>query len=151
MEVTKMRGRKPSGVEYVQNLDGSAEAKRRLQVVLETMTGARRVLEACDLLDISESRFHQLRLELLQAALERLERRPAGRPRATPASPEVDLLHEQVAELAKELDASHVREEVAMILPGRRQTTDDDSITDDSQKKTPRRPKRRARPGWWKK
>jgi hypothetical protein len=145
MEAMKMRGRKPAGVEYVQNLEGSDEAKRRLQVVLETMTGQLRVQEACRLLAISETRFHQLRLELLQAALERLERKPAGRPRATPAVAEVSVLQEQLAEMTKELEASRVREEVALILPGSSQAETD------PQKKTPERRKRRARPGWWKK
>jgi hypothetical protein len=144
MEATKMRGRKPAGVEYVQNLEGSAEAKQRLQVVLETMTGTRRVQEACALLGISETRFHQLRIELLQAALERLERKPAGRPRVTPLTADANVLQEQLAEMTKELEAARVREEVALILPG------NSPAADESQKKTPKL-KRRARPGWWKK
>jgi hypothetical protein len=144
MEATNQRGRKPAGVEYVQNLEGSAEAKQRLQVVLETMTGQRRVQEACQVLGIGETRFQQLRHELLQAALERLERKPAGRPRPLPVPAEVGILQEQLAEIAKELEASRVREEVALILPHSRQPTD-------PKKKTPLRSKRRARPGWWKK
>jgi hypothetical protein len=144
MEATNKRGRKPAGLEYVQNLEGSEEAKRRLQVVLETLTGQRGVQQACQLLAISETRFQQLRHELLQAALERLERKPAGRPRATPAPADVGALQEQLAEMTKELESSRVREEVALIL-GRGQAESG------AQKKTPVPPKRRARPGWWKK
>ena len=68
-----MRGRYPSGPEYVDSLEGSEQAKKRLRVVLETMTGKLRVQEACQILELSEQCFYQLREELLQAALERLE------------------------------------------------------------------------------
>ena len=80
MEETIMRGRYPSGPEYVdvQHLHGSAQAKERLRVILETMMGQWRVGEACERLGICEQRFRQLRAELLQAALERLEGRPTG-------------------------------------------------------------------------
>ena len=135
-----MRGRHPSGPEYVEHLDGSARAKQRLRVVLETMTGTMRVQEACRILEISEQRFEQLRQELLQAALERLESKPAGRRRRQRA--EADPLREQVAELEAELQASHLREEIALAMP---------RLLAESGKKTPPRPKRRARPGWWKK
>lgn len=145
MEETNQRGRKPAGVEYVQNLQGSDEAKQRLRVVLETLTGARRVQQACQTLAISETRFHQLRHELLQAALERLERKPAGRPRQAPTPVAVGILQEQLAEMTKELEASRLRQEVALILPAAR------AAATEPEKKTTARRQRRARPGWWKK
>ena len=63
-----MRGRRPSGPQYVQQLTGSDQAKKRLRVVLETLSGTCRVQEACRQLNISEPRFHQLRTEALAAA-----------------------------------------------------------------------------------
>jgi hypothetical protein len=59
MEETIMRGRYPSGPEYVdvQHLHGSAQAKERLRVILETMMGQWRVAEACDRLGICERSF----------------------------------------------------------------------------------------------
>src|SRR5437870_1826334 len=94
-----MRERLPSGPEYVQHLEGSKQAKERLQAVLETMTGACRVGEASARLGISEQRFHQLRQQLLQAALDQLEPKPSGRPqRAATATPA------EVAELRAKLD-----------------------------------------------
>jgi hypothetical protein len=75
-----MRGRPPSGPEFVDKLDGSPEAKQRLKVLLETLNGTCRVQEACGRLGIKEARFDQLRIELLQAAVSAAERRPAGRP-----------------------------------------------------------------------
>ena len=75
-----MRGRHPSGPEFVDKLPGDATAKDRLRVVLETLTGACRVQEACERLNLSEQRFDQVRIEALQAALTALEPKPSGRP-----------------------------------------------------------------------
>lgn len=112
-----MRGRKPSGPAVVQHLSGSALARERLQVVLETLAGTCRVQEACARLQLSEQRFDQLRTQVLQAGLESLEPRPAGRrPQLAPA-PEVVTLQARVAELEIELRAARVREEIALALP----------------------------------
>ncbi len=114
-----MRGRYPSGPEYVdvQHLHGSAQAKERLRVILETMMGQWRVGEACDRLGICEQRFRQLRAELLQAALERLEARPAGRPRRVEEPEDTAGLRQQLAAMQLELHVAQVREEIALALP----------------------------------
>jgi hypothetical protein len=119
MEETIMRGRYPSGPEYVdvQHLHGSAQAKERLRVILETMMGQWRVSEACERLGISEQRFRQLRAELFQAALERLEARPAGRPRRAEEPKETAALCQQLAAMQRELHVAQVREEIALALP----------------------------------
>ena len=112
-----MRGRIPAGPEVVEQLAGSAKAKERLRVILETLLGKWRVQEACDRLGICEQRFRQLRTELLQAALASLEDQPAGRPRRPEESEETAALRRQVAELQRELQAAQVREEIALALP----------------------------------
>ena len=119
MEETIMRGRYPSGPEYVdvQHLHGSAQAKERLRVILETMMGKWRVGEACDRLGICEQRFRQLRAELLQAALERLEGRPAGRPRRPEEPQDTVALRRQLEAMQLELHVAQVREEIALALP----------------------------------
>ena len=54
---------------------------------------------------------------MLQAGLDSLEPRPAGRPpRATPAA-DVGALQARVTELEIELRAARVREEIALALP----------------------------------
>ena len=118
-----MRGRRPAGPEYVDDLEGSAQAKERLQVVLATLAGRCRVLEACERLGIKEARFHQLRTEVLEAALQRLEPRPAGRPahRNAATADQVRALQEELAAKDVELRAAQVRAEVALALPQRRQ------------------------------
>jgi len=40
-----MRGRKPFGPELVHHVEGTAEAKKRAQVILETLTGRLSVQE----------------------------------------------------------------------------------------------------------
>jgi hypothetical protein len=114
-----MRGRYPSGPEFVDKLDGSASAKERLKALLETLAGSCRVGQACDRLGISEPRFDQIRIEALQAALAALEPQPAGRrPRPPlPDAAELQRLRERVAQLEEELQTALVRAEIAVALP----------------------------------
>src|SRR5262249_59536399 len=97
-----MRGRRPAGPGYVEQLDGSTTAKERLKVILETLTGRCRVQEACLRLGICEQRFHQLRQQALEAALAGLEPGTPGRParQRSPAEAELGLAREQLAALA---------------------------------------------------
>jgi hypothetical protein len=113
-----MRGRRPSGPEFVNKLEGSPKAKLRLKVLLETMCGTCRVLEACDTLEIKESRFDQIRIEGLQGALCALEDLPAGRPPRvlTPLDEENQRLRERIAELEAQLQAAAIRIELAATL-----------------------------------
>jgi hypothetical protein len=145
-----MAGRHPAGPEYVEQLEGSELAKRRLRVVLETLAGQCGIGEAARLLGISEQRVHQLREEALQAALVELEpkmpgRRPGGGDDEDPAA-----LREQLLELEKELRASKIRQEIALVFP-ELVVQPEDRMSATAEKKTTPRPKRRARPGWWKK
>jgi hypothetical protein len=117
MEETIMRGRIPVGPEVVEHLEGSQKAKERLRVILETMTGALRVKQACLRLDICEQRFRQLRAELLQAALASLEDQPAGRPRRPEEPEQTTALRQQLEALQRELQAAQVREEIVLGLP----------------------------------
>ena len=64
-----MRGRLPSGPEFVAKLPGHEQAKQRLQIVLETLAGTLRVQDACARLNLSEQRFEQLRIEALGDAV----------------------------------------------------------------------------------
>jgi transposase-like protein len=114
-----MRGRHPSGPEYVDQLQGSALAKERLRIVLQTLAGEYRVQEACQLLGICEQRFDQLRRQALQAAVHGLESKPSGRPRheESVGPDDVIALRQRLAELEAELQASRVREEIALVLP----------------------------------
>jgi hypothetical protein len=114
-----MRGRRPAGPEYVDQLDGSTLARERLKVVLQTLAGQCRVAEACERLGICEQRFHQIREEALRAAVAALEPRPAGRPAQSSTTPAElpQALLEQIEHLEVQLHASRLREEIALTLP----------------------------------
>ena len=131
-----MAGRKPLGPKLVHHLDGSERAKERLEVILETVTGKLTISEACGLLGIEEAMFFRLRMQALEAALCRLEPRPAGRPRrsSSPESERIVELEREVEDKELELKAADVRVEVAQAMPH--------VVRDDGLKKTPQRKRR---------
>src|SRR5262245_5324583 len=114
-----MRGRRPVGPELAEQLDGSAEARRRMRVVLATIAGTCRVREACEQLGICEQRFETIRATAIGAGIEALEARPMGRPPKvlTEAQAEIERLRERVAELEAQLRVAAVRAELAGALP----------------------------------
>ena len=113
------RGRKPAGPEIVEQAEGSAEAKRRLRVILETVAGLKSVPEACETLGIEEARFYQLRETAVGAAVAGVEPGASGRPRKEePAeSAQVKALLEERDRLRLELRLSQAREEIAVAMP----------------------------------
>jgi hypothetical protein len=138
-----MRGRRPVGPEYAEQLNGSETAKLRAKVILETMAGRCRLKEACERLGISEQRFHQLREEMMTAAVKALEPGHAGRPAhtQTPAEEKVVSLEQKLQDKEVELRAAKAREEIALIMPEVKHEPAD------PEKKTPQRPPKRRRRG----
>jgi hypothetical protein len=145
-----MRGRWPQGLEYIDKLDGSPQTKERFKVILQTLTGETRMLEACVQLQIGETRFHQLRQVGLQAALTAMEPRPGGRPsRSTSAEGELNrALQARVAELEHALHTAQVREEIALVVPRQQRTAGGDPALDTAsgEKKMRRRPVKMTKP-----
>jgi hypothetical protein len=115
------KGRKPVGTGHVERLSGSASAKQRLAVILETLRGELTVPEACARLGICEARFHALRSAWLQEALESLEPRRLGRPRQAADVGELlsrlQTLETENATLRQQLTAAEVRRDLAEALP----------------------------------
>jgi len=114
-----MRGRKPFGPELVHHVEGTAEAKKRAQVLLETLTGRLSVQEASERLGICPQRLDQLRLQMVSAAVHSLEPGHAGRPRRVPDPAAVPMaaLAERIRDLEIELRAGQIREEIALQIP----------------------------------
>jgi hypothetical protein len=114
-----LQGRPPMGSSLVDKLDGTEEAKCRLKVVLETISGTRNIPEACEALGLGESAFYKLRDQVLTAAMERLLPRPAGRPRLERSEEDerVAALEKEIQELRVNLRASQIREEIALVMP----------------------------------
>ena len=146
-----MRGRRPQGPEYAAKLQGSETAKLRAKVILETIAGTCRVLEACARLGVSEQRFHQLREEMMTAAVKALEPGHAGRPAhtPTPAEEQVVTLEQQLAAKEVELRTAKAREEIALIMPELKHPSppSEEVATGGPEKKTPPRPPKRRRRG----
>jgi hypothetical protein len=114
------KGRPPEGPQHVERLEGDELAKRRLRVILEAITGLKTVEEACEELRVSPSRFHELRKEALQAAMDGLSSGASGRPRRIEPEPDPKRLAElekENEELKAELLASNVRTEIALVMP----------------------------------
>jgi len=113
------RGRPPSGPALVDRLEGSPQAKTRLRIILETVSGVCSIPAACAALGLSEAAFYRLRERTLTEAVAGLEPRPAGRPslKASPEAEQVQALTREVARLEMDLHAARVREEIALTMP----------------------------------
>ena len=114
-----MGGRKPLGPALVEHLEGSANAKERLELMLATIAGQVSVVEASERLGISEAMFYKVRNRVLQVCLEDLEPKPRGRPpvRLTEDQQRSEDLTAQVTALQRELAAQTVRGELLQALP----------------------------------
>jgi transcriptional regulator with XRE-family HTH domain len=108
------------GAGLVAPLPGSAHAKRRLTLFLQSLSGQCSVGQACAELGIGESRFFAQRAAWLEESLALLEPRSAGRPPKPPLPTderEVQVLREQVRQLEARLAVAEVRSELACVLP----------------------------------
>ena len=92
------------GAAHVDDLKGSQRSKRRVKVILATLSGEMSVADACKDLGVGPTQFANLREQMLQGALDALEPRPVGRPpvAATPTPADVEDLEDQLIELSGE-------------------------------------------------
>jgi hypothetical protein len=107
------------GTGHVDKLEGAEAEKERLRLILKTVSGELTVREACEMLGLSESRFHELRDQALQGALDGIAPRPAGRQAEAldPKDEEIRKLKADLLETKKELVAEQVRSEIALAMP----------------------------------
>jgi hypothetical protein len=113
------RGRPMDPAGQVERLAGDEEAKRRLTLVLSTLTGGRTIEDVCTELGIGESRFFELKHAALSSALSALTPEPAGRPAqpdGTPLTREQEL-EAKISALEEELACALVRTEMALAMP----------------------------------
>jgi hypothetical protein len=116
-----MRGRKPRGPEFVRGLQGGAQERQRLEAILETVAGRLGIGEAAQQLQMTPQRLHMLREQALQAALDALAPQPLGRPQKSGESEQerIAALQRENERLQRELAATKLREEIAVVLPNR--------------------------------
>ena len=105
--------------EHVKSLEGEDEEKHRLEVILKTVSGELSITEACEMLGVKEARFHALRKQALQGALNGIAPRAAGRPPIlTPEeSSRIKELEAENKALKFNLYAERVRTEIAVTFP----------------------------------
>ena len=97
------RGRPPLGSAHVDSLDGPEESKQRLRVLLDTISGACTIDDACRKLGVSPARLHEMRQQALAGALAALAPGRPGRPARQPEPGE-----ERIRELEHELDEAKI-------------------------------------------
>lgn len=112
-------GRPSDGLAHVDRLEGDEESKRRLRVVLATLTGEMTIVEACERLGVGESRLHDLRRRALEGALAGLTPGAPGRPKSVeePRQDRLGDLEHENRKLRIELQAAYVRTELALGMP----------------------------------
>lgn len=113
------RGRKPSGAKLLDKFTASPHAQARMRVILETLSGAKTIADACAALGLREAMFHRIRDHALAAGLEALEAKPMGRPRTvTSAEPSrLAALEQEQKDLKMALHTAEVRAEIAQSMP----------------------------------
>lgn len=106
--------RPTTGVALLGKYDGELQSIRRMQAVIETLSGQRSVMDACVELGINDAMFRRIRDVCLQAAITSLDPRKRGR---RPAEPEPGAdrileLEREIKRLQRELFGARVRIEL---------------------------------------
>jgi hypothetical protein len=125
--------RKTSAKRLIENLEGEAAVKNQLETILDVLAGRKTVSDACAELGVSEATFHRMKDKVLIGAAEALIPKAAGRPSTPDDLPsDVKELKRQLLMARIELEASRVREEIALVAPHLLKRPDE--------KKSPKRP-----------
>ena len=113
-----MAGRKPVGPALADRVAASEQARTRLKVLLETITGEKSMDAACQALSIQKTQLFKLRARVLEAAAAALEPQPTGRPPQTvsPEAARIAELEDEINRLKVELEGSRLRVELAQAL-----------------------------------
>jgi len=113
------RGRPIKGIEHVEDLNASDDAKLKLKTVMATLTGEKSIEEACEELGVEKSAFFKMRDRALVGALHGLEPKQVGRPRKekTTDQERIEDLEEELQEMRIDLEAAYLREELAVAMP----------------------------------
>ena len=110
--MVKGRGRRTGGAALIEKFEGSRRAKEKFAAIIETLSGEKTVLQACEELGICETMFFKMRDQFFAEALPVLEPKKCGRkPRAEP-DPEILKLQEENEELRKQLIGAETREQL---------------------------------------
>jgi transposase-like protein len=114
-----MRGRHAVGPEIAEQVADSPFEGQRLRLILESITGHRRVQDVCAEMGVCSQMFERLRDRSMRAAARSLRLKKAGRPRqdVSAADARVAELERENVELRAKNEALRVRIELAEGLP----------------------------------
>ncbi len=99
----------------IAGLDGSETARERVALVLKTCSREQQVQEAAAVLGVTPQRFHEIRKDILEAAIAAVEPKPVGRPAQPPSDPNlarIAELEQRVRDLTVEREVGYLREEL---------------------------------------
>lgn len=101
--------------DLVAGLEGSDIARERVALVLKTFSREQQFQEAAAALGVTPQRLHEIRHEILTAAVAAVEPKPMGRPAQPP--PDQNLariaeLEQRVRDLTVEREIGYLREEL---------------------------------------
>lgn len=112
------QGRPTKGSDIVTKFDASQEAKEKVRLVLDTLSSKTSVQDAAARLGVSESRFHQIRDEIVTGMLSAAEPKPVGRPpEPDDEDSEVEQLKKKLGEAKMMVEISRLRELIAVAFP----------------------------------
>jgi transposase-like protein len=111
-----MRGRHAVGPEIAEQVADSPIEGQRLRLILESITGHKRVQDVCAEMGVCSQMFERLRDRSMRAAARSLRLKKAGRPRQDVSAADAELQREN-AELRAKNQALQVRVELAEGLP----------------------------------
>ncbi len=108
------RGRRPKKSRLVDALAGPEPSKRRLRVIMATISGELSIPEACAQLGIQETRFFDLRAQALEGALKGILPGVPGRPSKedTPEQAKLKEMQKRLDAMELELKAARIKMEL---------------------------------------
>jgi len=112
-------GRKTTGPAIARNQVGSELAKKRLELILATLSGERTVAEASYELGINEAMFFKMRTRYLAESVALLEPRKAGRKpkEASPEETTIAAQEREIGDLKLALEGQRIQTELALVAP----------------------------------
>lgn len=113
--------RPPTGPDLVNRLNGSAGAKHRALVILETIAGSCSVEEAALALECNTAYVHRLRDQLLDGMIAAAEPRTPGRKPAPPPTADEQAItlaaaYQRASDAEVALELERCRVELALVL-----------------------------------
>lgn len=99
------------GADIADELEGSEHAKRRLAIILKNLRGEVTAIAAAAEMGVSESGYHKIRRQMLQASMERLEPKVRG-PKTDDDDPELQAKDAQIRALEDALERAEIKLEL---------------------------------------